>query len=141
VLWDLKPRAGSPDWLVRETETIRRGLLSLRQNLILIRDPSNPEVMHPRCDAGGRSCRGYACSVSPATLRLEGMVNMPRPPGSTQPHATCTHACMHACSHTHTCSRTRTRRFALSSCSSFKQLPDAGWRSALAQLHDDYFYK
>jgi hypothetical protein len=32
-------------------------------------------------------------------------------------------------------------RFALTSSSSYKDLPDAGWKAALAQLHDDYFYK
>jgi hypothetical protein len=32
-------------------------------------------------------------------------------------------------------------RFALMSSSSYKELPDAGWKVALAQLHDDYFYK
>jgi len=32
-------------------------------------------------------------------------------------------------------------RFALMSSSSYKELPDAGWKAALAQLHDDYFYK
>jgi hypothetical protein len=31
--------------------------------------------------------------------------------------------------------------FGLMGSSSFKELPDAGWRSALSQLHDDYFCK
>lgn len=35
----------------------------------------------------------------------------------------------------------RAARFALTSSSSYKDLPDAGWKAALAQLHDDYFYK
>jgi hypothetical protein len=32
-------------------------------------------------------------------------------------------------------------RFALMSSSSYKDLRDAGWKVALAQMHDDYFFK
>jgi 4-alpha-glucanotransferase len=49
VLWDMKARPNSPDWLVEETATIRKGLLTLRQNLVLLRDPENPEALYPRC--------------------------------------------------------------------------------------------
>lgn len=48
VLWDLKPRPNSPDWLVAETAQIRKGLLTLRQNLVLVRDPENPDALYPR---------------------------------------------------------------------------------------------
>jgi len=44
----MQARPNSPDWLVEETATIRKGLLTLRQNLLLLRDPENPDVMHPR---------------------------------------------------------------------------------------------
>jgi hypothetical protein len=79
VLWEMKARPGSPDWLVQETATLRKGLLALRQNLLLVTDPEHPGRLYPR--------------------------------------------------------------FGLMGSSSYKELPDAGWRSALAQLHDDYFYK
>eukprot|EP00878_Enallax_costatus_P005731 GHUV01006009.1.p1 GENE.GHUV01006009.1~~GHUV01006009.1.p1 ORF type:complete len:779 (+),score=167.27 GHUV01006009.1:209-2338(+) len=79
VLWELKERPGSPDWLVEEIAKTRKGLLTLRQNLILVRDPEDPQRLYPR--------------------------------------------------------------FGLMGTSSYKELPDAGWRSALSQLHDDYFYK
>jgi hypothetical protein len=49
VLWDMKARPNSPGWLVEETATIRKGLLTLRQNLVLLRDPENPEALYPRC--------------------------------------------------------------------------------------------
>lgn len=79
TLAQLKARPGSPDWLVEEVATIRKGLLTLRQNLLLVQDPDNPERLYPR--------------------------------------------------------------FGLVGTSSYKELPDAGWKVALSQLHDDYFYK
>lgn len=48
VLWELKARPNSPDWLLEETAKIRKGLLTLRQNLLLLRDPENPDTLHPR---------------------------------------------------------------------------------------------
>ncbi|WIA18222.1 hypothetical protein OEZ85_009694 [Tetradesmus obliquus] len=79
VLWEMKARPGSPEWLVQETQTLRKGLLALRQNLLLVTDPEHPGRLYPR--------------------------------------------------------------FGLMGSASYKELSDAGWRSALAQLHDDYFYK
>lgn len=79
VLWDLKERPGSPDWLIEEITKTRKGLLTLRQNLILVRDPEDPQRFYPR--------------------------------------------------------------FGLMGTSSYKELQDAGWKSALSHLHDDYFYK
>eukprot|EP00879_Flechtneria_rotunda_P016824 GHRR01017609.1.p1 GENE.GHRR01017609.1~~GHRR01017609.1.p1 ORF type:complete len:841 (+),score=284.87 GHRR01017609.1:629-3151(+) len=79
ALWDLKARPNSPDWLLEEVAITRKGLLTLRQNLLIIRDPDNPERLYPR--------------------------------------------------------------FALTSSTSYKELPDAGWKAALSQLHDDYFYR
>jgi hypothetical protein len=49
VIWDMKARPDSPDWLVEETARIRKGLLTLRQNLVLVTDPENPEALYPRC--------------------------------------------------------------------------------------------
>ena len=49
VLWEMRARPNSPDWLVEETVKIRKGLLTLRQNLVLVRDPENPEALYPRC--------------------------------------------------------------------------------------------
>lgn len=48
-------------------------------------------------------------------------------------HVRCTFVCINA--------SLRPARFALMSTNSYKDLPDAGWKAALAQLHDDYFYK
>lgn len=48
----MKARPNSPDWLVEETAKIRKGLLTLRQNLVLVRDPENPEALYPRCAQG-----------------------------------------------------------------------------------------
>ena len=75
----MAPRAGSPDWLVEEVATLRSGLLTLRQNVLLLRDPERPDLLHPR--------------------------------------------------------------FALTGTTSFKELPEPGWRAALAEMHDDYFYR
>lgn len=44
VLWDMTARPGSPDWLVQEVALTRKGLLQLRQNLLLVRHPDDPEV-------------------------------------------------------------------------------------------------
>jgi len=37
-------RPGSPDWLVEEVALTRKGLLQLRQNLLLVRHPDDHEV-------------------------------------------------------------------------------------------------
>lgn len=34
----ISTRKGSPDWLVVETETIKKGLMKLRHNVVLLRD-------------------------------------------------------------------------------------------------------
>lgn len=45
----IKVREDSPQWLVEETDKARAGLLRLRQNVILLRDPVDPsEHFHPR---------------------------------------------------------------------------------------------
>ena len=42
-------REGSPQWLVDETDRIRRGLMTLRQNVVLVRDPEDKDAFYPRC--------------------------------------------------------------------------------------------
>ncbi|GFH13216.1 cytosolic 4-alpha-glucanotransferase, partial [Haematococcus lacustris] len=41
-------REDSPHWLVEETERVRRGLLQLRQNVCLLRDPTDKDAFYPR---------------------------------------------------------------------------------------------
>ncbi|EFJ42152.1 cytosolic 4-alpha-glucanotransferase [Volvox carteri f. nagariensis] len=41
-------REDSPDWLVREVEETRAGLIKLRQNVVLLPDPEDPDAFHPR---------------------------------------------------------------------------------------------
>ena len=41
------PRAGSPDWLVTETGEIKRGLMALRQNVVLLRDERCQSSFYP----------------------------------------------------------------------------------------------
>lgn len=62
VLWDMKARPNSPDWLVEETAKIRKVLLTLRQNLVLVSDPEIPEALYPRC----------GCSAGLAILETTG---------------------------------------------------------------------
>lgn len=45
-------RPDSPAWLVREVEETRAGLMRLRQNVVLLADPEDPEAFHPRCAPG-----------------------------------------------------------------------------------------
>jgi hypothetical protein len=46
----LRVRDGSPDWLVKETEELRRGLMTLLQNVILLRDPDDADAFYPRIE-------------------------------------------------------------------------------------------
>jgi 4-alpha-glucanotransferase len=45
-----KVRAGSPDWLVAETEAMRKGLLSMQHNVCLLRDPEDADAFYPRIE-------------------------------------------------------------------------------------------
>lgn len=45
-----KIRDGSPDWLVEETEQMRKGLLHLQHNVCLLRDPEDPDAFYPRIE-------------------------------------------------------------------------------------------
>ena len=45
-----KIRDGSPDWLVEETEAMRKGLLHLQHNVCLLRDPEDPDAFYPRIE-------------------------------------------------------------------------------------------
>ena len=52
-----KVRPGSPQWLIEETTRTRVGLMRLRHNVILLREPSDPDnSFYPRW-VGGSVCR------------------------------------------------------------------------------------
>jgi hypothetical protein len=55
-------REDSPHWLIEETERIRRGLLRLRQNVVLLKDPEQRDAFYPRSVGAGISivCGRYA---------------------------------------------------------------------------------
>jgi 4-alpha-glucanotransferase len=41
-------RPNSPQWLVDEVAATKSGLLALRQNVVLLRDPDRPDRLYPR---------------------------------------------------------------------------------------------
>lgn len=45
----IKPRPGSPDWLVEEVQRTQHGLMRLRQNVVLLRDPADSNHFYPVC--------------------------------------------------------------------------------------------
>jgi hypothetical protein len=53
-------REDSPHWLIEETERIRRGLLRLRQNVVLLKDPEQRDAFYPR----------YECMWGPWGFRV-----------------------------------------------------------------------
>ena len=48
ALWALQPRPGLPKELADEVHATRKGLLALRQNVLLLPDPEDPERFYPR---------------------------------------------------------------------------------------------
>lgn len=44
----VQPRPGSPGWLVSEVESTRKGLMALRHNVALLRDPEDADRFYPR---------------------------------------------------------------------------------------------
>ena len=44
----ITPRAGSPDWMVKEVQATVKGLLKLRQNVVLLRDEKDSQRFYPR---------------------------------------------------------------------------------------------
>lgn len=42
-------RPDSPQWLADEVAETRAGLMKLRQNVVLVPDPEDPDAFHPRC--------------------------------------------------------------------------------------------
>ncbi|KXZ50081.1 hypothetical protein GPECTOR_18g59 [Gonium pectorale] len=62
-------RPDSPRWLVEEVEATRAGLTRLRQNVVLLADPEDPDAFHPRFNL--MSTSSYAALPAPwrATLR------------------------------------------------------------------------
>ena len=55
ALWTLRPRPGLPKELADEVDTVRKGLLTLRQNVVLLRDPEDPERFYPRFNLSATS--------------------------------------------------------------------------------------
>ena len=47
ALWTLRPRPGLPPELAEEVNVTRKGLIALRQNVVLLRDPEDPERFYP----------------------------------------------------------------------------------------------
>ncbi|GFR48695.1 hypothetical protein Agub_g10651, partial [Astrephomene gubernaculifera] len=64
-------RPDSPPWLVAEVEATRAGLLALRQNVVLIADPEDPEAFHPRFNLMTTS--SYAALPGPWKAALRGL--------------------------------------------------------------------
>jgi len=48
IVESLTPRRGSPKWLTEEMEEDLKGLLSLRQNVVLLKDPEDSRRFYPR---------------------------------------------------------------------------------------------
>jgi hypothetical protein len=45
-------RPDSPQWLLEEVAATRKGLMELCQNVVLLRDPDDPERLYPRLVKG-----------------------------------------------------------------------------------------
>lgn len=87
-IMEIKVREDSPHWLVEETERTRKGLMKLRQNVCLIRDPEDGSKFYPRWVHGGTWTHGGA------------HMHLGRTHGRMHAH-TCTLVCMYACIRTH----------------------------------------
>lgn len=48
LISEIKVRDDSPAWLKAETAAIRKGLIRLRQNVVMLRDPEDPNRFYPR---------------------------------------------------------------------------------------------
>eukprot|EP00850_Spirogloea_muscicola_P013966 SM000097S24819 [mRNA] locus=s97:544160:552835:+ [translate_table: standard] len=46
--WALKPREGSPEWLVQDNEHVKKALFGLLKDIVLIRDLDDPLKFYPR---------------------------------------------------------------------------------------------
>ncbi|GIL90228.1 hypothetical protein Vretifemale_17909, partial [Volvox reticuliferus] len=64
-------RPDSPEWLVKEVEETRAGLLKLRQNVILLQDPEDPDTFHPRFNL--MSTSSFAALPAPWRAALRHM--------------------------------------------------------------------
>ena len=42
------PALASPAWLLEETDDTRTGLMKLRHNVVLLKDPTEPDHFYPR---------------------------------------------------------------------------------------------
>lgn len=130
------------DMAPEEVEAVRRGLLSLRQNVVLLRDPEDPNAFYP---VSCIPCRAAGGKQVLLCLRDEPSASA-HPPFkvASGPAALC--AVRHHSRPTlvpqpdHPLpSRSAPQRFALSTTSSFKAL-EPHWKDELARLHNDYYY-
>lgn len=48
----IRARADSPGWLEEEVARTRTALLHLRQNVVLLRNPDEPDSFYPVCSGG-----------------------------------------------------------------------------------------
>ena len=60
----IEPRPNSPDWLVEEVQRARAGLMRLRQNVVLLRNPDDSESFYPVCGRTPNTLAGH----NPVTL-------------------------------------------------------------------------
>lgn len=133
----------------QEVEAVRRGLLALRQNVVLLRDPDDPNAFYPVGPVGSENVVWGCVPVQPGrgqprAQRVRGaggaLGMLPRSrqapipprklhtplPSLTAPAPPC-------------CPRPAPQRFALASTSSFKAL-EQHWRDELVRLHNDYYH-
>ena len=52
----IAPRPDAPPWMVEETQLKRQGLLMLRRNVVLLRDPEDQDKFYPVRALGGGDC-------------------------------------------------------------------------------------
>ena len=109
----IAPRPGLPAELVTEVDQIRVGLLTLRQNVVLLRDGDDSNAYYRQV---------AACRVGGAPPPSPGC-----PPPRPTPIITPAHS-------------TRAQRIGLTETSSFMEL-SASWQQVLEELHDEHFYR
>ncbi len=154
----IEPRPDAPEWMVEETHLKRQGLLTLRRNVVLLRDEEDSDKFYPVCV--WRVCVGVCC-VCFLMVHCVGVwcicgcmwVYDVHPPTyhihfSTYPSHTKQNTCKNKTqihkytnkqntpTHLHS---TYTQRFNLHLTQSYHDL-NPWWQKELRQLHDDYMY-
>jgi hypothetical protein len=69
----IEARPNSPEWLQEEVSRTRKGLMRLRQNVVLLRNGDEPDSFFPVCclyavSKQAAKCPGLAPMLSPALL-------------------------------------------------------------------------